>query len=128
MIALDTHVWVFLVSGNTQNIPSKTLKQIEKSEKLYLCAISCWEVALLAKKGRLKINMPADIWISNALKFPKLEVIDLTPQLLVESVKIENFHPDPADRMLTAMCLLNGYTLATKDTKIQNSGIIKTIW
>ncbi len=128
MIALDTHVWVFLVTGDLKRIPARTINKIKNSDKLYLCAISCWEVALLEKKGRLKLSMPADVWIFNALKFPQLEVIDLTPQLLVESVKIEKFHPDPADRMITAMCLLNGYTLVTKDKKIQHSGTIKTIW
>ncbi len=128
MIAIDTHIWIFLISGTLSSISPKALKRIHKSKKLYLNAISFWEVALLETKGRLVLDRTLDQWIANAKKYPKLEIVNLDPTILIESVKLENFHSDPADRMITAMCLLNNWPLVTRDKQIQNYKLIETIW
>jgi PIN domain nuclease of toxin-antitoxin system len=117
MIAIDTHVWIYLVTG-----------QHEKTNELILNAISCWEVALLEKKGRLELDRPADVWIKNALLYPSLKVIDLTPDILVKAIHLKEFHTDPADRMIVAACILNSWSLITKDKRIHAYKNIKTIW
>jgi PIN domain nuclease of toxin-antitoxin system len=128
LILLDTHVWIYLVSGQSGKISDKALSEINKSQNLALCAISCWETALLVKKKRLILNMDTEVWIKNALNYPKLSVIDLTPDILVKSVMLEKLHSDPADRMIASTCLLNSIPLITSDTKLHRWGRIKAIW
>jgi len=128
MIMLDTHIWIYLVSGKSDKIPEKAKNAISKSQTLLLSAISCWEVALLAKKKRLILTMKTERWINNALNYPKLKVLDLTPGILVKSVLLDEFHPDPADRMIVAVCHLNSIPLITADRKIQQWAGIETIW
>lgn len=128
MILLDTHIWIYLVSGQLEKLSEKASKEINKSQNLALCAISCWEAALLVKKKRLKLNMDTEIWIINALNYPNLSVFDLTPDILVKSVMLEKLHPDPADRMIATTCLLNSLPLITADKKLHQWGKIKTIW
>ncbi len=128
MILLDTHVWIYLVSGQRGKISKKALSEIKKSQSLALCAISCWETALLVKKKRLVLSMEIDVWLKNALNYPNLDVFDLTPEILVKSVMLEKLHPDPADRMIATICLLNSIPLITADRKLHHWGEIKTIW
>jgi PIN domain nuclease of toxin-antitoxin system len=42
--------------------------------------ISCWEVAKLVEYGRLKLTYGVEQWIEEALSFPGISLIDLTPQ------------------------------------------------
>ncbi len=72
--------------------------------------------------------MEIDVWIKNALNYPNLDVFDLTPEILVKSVMLEKLHPDPADRMIATICLLNSIPLITADRKLHHWGEIKTIW
>jgi PIN domain nuclease of toxin-antitoxin system len=47
------------------------LTTLKKAETLYVSAISCWEVALPVKKGRLGIENVTQ-WIQDALQFPRI--------------------------------------------------------
>ncbi len=65
MILLDTHIWVrWLISDN---IGSELTALIENSEEVCVSSISCWEVVYLAKRGRMKLPIPAEKWIDVAL-------------------------------------------------------------
>ena len=127
MIAIDTHIWIFLVTDQLEKISKSALRKIHQGNLLILSAISCWEVALLEKNGRLKLDRSVDNWIKNALLFPKLKVIDLTPDILVKSVQLKEFHADPADRMIVATSILNSLPLVTLDKKIQQYSLVMTI-
>ena len=128
MIMLDTHVWVYLISEEKSQLSPRAKKAIEDANSLLISAITCWEVALLIKKGRLKITMDTKRWINNGLKYPKLKVIDINSQILIQSVMLEGVHPDPADRIILATCLLNNLPLVTKDKKLLDWEGVETIW
>lgn len=127
MIAIDTHIWIYLVTDQIAKIPKSAQKLLQKENTILLSAISCWEVALLVKKRRLELNRSADVWIKNALLYPKLKVIDLTPDILVKAVLLNNFHADPADRMIVATCIDNSIPLVTLDKKILDYEQVETI-
>ena len=46
-----------------------------------ICAISMWEVAQLAAKGRLELQDDAETWLTRAVGRPNLQVFDLTPAI-----------------------------------------------
>lgn len=66
MIVLDTHVWVWWVSGSTP-LSSKARRIIEEGVQqsaIYLSSISVWEVAQLATRGRLQLTMGVADWVA----------------------------------------------------------------
>lgn len=128
VIVIDTHVWIYLASGRTDKLSKNALQAIDEAESILLSAISCWETALLVEKGRLRLDRDVRLWISLALKFPKLELINLDPGILIESVQLKDFHPDPADRIIAALCTLKQLPLVTKDKRIREWQRIETIW
>lgn len=119
MIILDTHIWIWWV----QNDPRLTqqhknwLQQYE-SQGLGVSIISCWEVAKLVENSRLTLPVTVEEWITTALAYPGVQLINLTIPIIIESTKLTGFHRDPADQIIVATSRINGCPLLTADAKI----------
>lgn len=84
---------------NLKKFPLTQKKAIQDADSLGIPAISCWEIAMLVEKGRLKLSMDVQIWIDLALRSPKILLLPLTPEIAVLSTRLPgSFHGDPADR------------------------------
>lgn len=120
MIVLDTHIWVWWVHGDAQ-LPENYNKylQQEEAQGLGISAISCWEVAKLVEYGRLKLSVPVDEWLDQALNYPGMRLLELTPQIVVESTRLPGaFHRDPADQIIVATARVHDCSLVTLDARI----------
>src|SRR5258708_19696033 len=65
MILLDTHVLIWLVSGERAIGPRGTacVRDALGQERLAISAFSMWEIAMLARKNRLELgDRPAAFW------------------------------------------------------------------
>ena len=120
MILLDTHVWVWWV--NDSSMGGENVLRIVKehqSDGLGVSIISCWEVAKLVERGRLELTLPVEPWIEQALAYPGVELLQLTPRIVVESTQLPGeFHRDPADQMLVATARVHDIPLLTADSKL----------
>ncbi len=60
-----------------------------------------------------------DNWISDALRFPDIVLIPLTPEIAIESTRLKQpIHRDPGDQIIIATANLLGVPLLTADAKI----------
>ena len=129
MILLDTHVWVWWTHGDSRL--TSTLVSILKDhepEGLGVSIISCWEVAKLVECKRLDLPMPVEEWLEKALRYPGIRLLNLTPQIAVESTQLPgSFHRDPADQLIVATARLHRCPLATADRKILDYDGVKTM-
>ena len=67
MIVLDTHVWVWWVHQDDRlSSKAKAFIAHREAQHIGVSAISCWEVAKLVERGRLKLPMPTDQWLHAA--------------------------------------------------------------
>ena len=129
MILLDTHCWIWLVDENEKfkKIFRRVIKENEK-ERICISAISCWEVAKLVEYKRLKFECSIDIWLENALQYPSIEYINLTPEIVIESTRLPgNFHRDPADQIIVSTSRILDIPLLTMDKRILNYPFVKTL-
>lgn len=120
MIVLDTHIWVWWVHGDKQ-LSKSQLEVIQSNENdiIGICAISCWEVAKLVEKGRLELPCPVMEWFEEALTYPGIRILELTPAIAVMSTELPGkFHSDPADQLIVATAIKNNCPLVTSDEKI----------
>ncbi len=96
---------------------------------LFVSSISCWEISLLVRKGRLELNMAADEWISSCEAIPAFQFVPVDNRIAVRSnALIGEFHDDPADRLIVATTLVLSATLITKDRKIRSYSGVETLW
>jgi PIN domain nuclease of toxin-antitoxin system len=130
MIILDTHIWVWWVHGNEQ-LTQKQSKAIQDNEDdvIGVSAISCWEVAKLVEVGRLGLSTPVEKWIEQAMGYPGIRLLDLSPEISVESTRLPGeFHRDPADRIIVATARIYNCPLLTADGRIIEYPYVKTIY
>ena len=119
-IVLDTHAFVWAADGEIHRFHPDVRKQLEAAmleDRLYLAAISLWEVAMLIGKQRIGIGMPAEDWLDKALRISGAQVIALDTATAGLSGRLP-LHGDPADRLIVATAITHGHTLCTQDEKI----------
>ena len=81
--------------------------------------ISCWEVAKLVEVGRLRLSISTSDWLTQALVYPGIQLLELTVPIVVESTQLPGaFHRDPADQILVATARIHKIPLVTADGKI----------
>jgi len=121
MIVHDTHIWVWWVHDDKQ-LTKEYKEYIEQNEQggIGISAISCWEVAKLVEYGRLILPVAISDWLHQALAYPGVRLLDLTPQIAVESTQLPPpFHKDPADQIIVATARVHQVPLVTVDEKIR---------
>jgi len=121
LLLLDTHVWVWLMEGASALRPEvrEKIQRAAQFGQLRVSIISIWEVAMLEAKGRLTFAVDCHRWIADALAAPGISLIQLTPEMAVDSTRLPGpFHGDPADRMLVATARSGGAVLVTADKSI----------
>ena len=133
MIVLDTHILIWWVNndGQLSQAAKKAITKESKSEdgEILVSTITTWEIAMLIKKGRLSLSMDITDWIANTADIEKLRYVPLDNDVAMHSVELPgDFHPDPADRIITALARKQNVSLVTADRKIRDYKFVKTIW
>lgn len=123
---LDTHIWFWLVRGREGRLAPTTAVRLEHAAlraPLGVSVISVWEIALLARKGRISLEMPVTEWIESALDRPGFVLADLDAGIAIESCSLPGaFHADPADRFLVATARFINAIIVTRDQRILKYG------
>ena len=118
-VLLDTNAIIWAVEAHerlgpdSRNIADAALRE----DRLFVSAISFWEVALLAKRGRLVLAYPSGEWRQIALSLG-IEELPLTGEIGIRAAELDGLPGDPADRMITATAMAQGATLITADACI----------
>ena len=129
MIVLDTHVWLWW-AASTGDLSSRARGAVEQADELGVCAISCWEVAMLVVKERLRLDRDSLTFLRQALALPRVRLLALTPEAAVAAARLGNdaLPGDPADCMIAATALENRVAVVTKDARLRRFRELQTIW
>lgn len=82
-ILLDTHTWIWLLSGS-QELSKTTVEKINragKCGKVFISAISVWELSILVAKNRITLSKPIDQWVDESFSQPGVNLTVLSPKL-----------------------------------------------
>lgn len=124
-VLLDTHVLVWLLSGNSRlGIQARAfIQQAAKGNVLLVSAITPWEIAMLVSKGRLTLDRDVGEWVAAALALPGIRLSPLSPEVAIASTRLPgDIHADPADRMITATARHVNAVLVTEDRRLLDYG------
>ena len=132
MIAIDTHVLVWLATGTRQMISKKAMKRITEEldrGEIWVSAISAWEIAMLVERERLVLSLDVESWLGKINEIDALRFQPVNNKIAIESVRLPGeFHKDPADRMIVATARTMGLALVTADEKIQAYPHVNSVW
>lgn len=119
MILLDTHVLIWLDEGSSQlgAVSRKLIDKALQDEHLAVSSISFWEISMLRAKERIMLSISTN-QLRSELIGSGLQEIPITGDIGILAAELENFHGDPADRLITATTIKKSATLITADKKI----------
>ncbi|MBI5816147.1 MAG: type II toxin-antitoxin system VapC family toxin [Nitrospinae bacterium] len=116
MIVLDTHVWFWWVNLEHDRLPSTFLSALNTSERAGVASVSCFEIALAAKRGRLELPVPPGQWFNEALEKSGIEIFHLSPSIAERAVNLAEISKDPFDRIIIATALEHDASLLSLDS------------
>lgn len=129
-LVLDTHAWVWWAS-KPEKLSRRQRTAIDRarrrgSESLLLSVISAWEVALLVQGARLRLPVPLEAWLEQAMSIAGLDVVPLSVPIIASAARLAALR-DPADMLIVATALHHGAPLVTSDRRIADSGSVQVI-
>jgi PIN domain nuclease of toxin-antitoxin system len=129
VIVLDTHVWIWWVDQNPRlAVTHRQAIEDQGAGGIGVSAITCWEVAKLVSLSRITLTLPVDEWLDQALAYPGVQFIGLTPRIAIESTRLPGqFHRDPADQIIVATARVFDCELVTEDQRILDYPHVQTV-
>lgn len=115
-VLLDTHV-VHWWSAEPERLSRAGKRALETADELLVAAISWYELAWLAERRRIAIDVPARSWLEDL--GAQLRTIGVTPAIADTAVALPaSFPRNPADRLIYATAIEHGVKLVTRDEAI----------
>ncbi len=124
---LDTHALVFWI--NQESISEEFIHFFDRQEqegRLYVSPLSFWEIAFLAKRGKVQIT-DVQKWKDEILANTDIQLLTPTATEMIDSVNLPPIHKDPFDRLLISQAIRHNCRLVTKDQQIEKYDI-ETFW
>lgn len=128
MLLLDTCALIWLSEGG--NSISDTAREVmrDNAGALHVCAISAFEIALLSRKGRLKIPEPPDKWYVDIMAFHGLNELPITGAIAARAAMLPYIHNDPCDRIIIAASKEHNLDIVTADKIIPTYPEVTVVW
>ena len=128
MIALDTHVAVWWTQ-TPRHLSMAAAAAIHGADRILIPAIVFWEVSLLVRRERLRLNgdQPVGAWTQQVLAIPRVQEIPLTARIAL-AADAADMHPDPADRFIATTAHQLDAPLVTKDRLLRDLPWLATTW
>ena len=130
---LDTHVLLWWLSGGSR-LSAAASAAIETADRVLISPISCWEVGMLARAGRVQLDRPVATWIARIFDDRRSGVAQLSPEAAAWAGALddERFPGDPADRLIYATAMEHRVPLVSKDERLRDyaaiSGDVLVLW
>jgi len=119
-LVLDTHTLLWAI-GDSDKLPKQVVQLIaNKENRVFVSAISLWEIAIKLNIGKLNLNFSPDDILAYCQRMG-VEFISLEPLDALGFLKLptKKEHKDPFDRMLVHQCIKGNYTLISRDDKMK---------
>lgn len=129
MVVLDTHAWIWW-TADPERLSPAARAAADEADSVGIAAISCWELGMLALRGRITLDRDPARWVRQALARPGVVALPLGPKIAVAAALLEGegLNGDPADRMIYATARDAGAKLVTRDRRLREFDLRATIW
>ena len=126
-ILLDSHAFLWFVWDDPLLSPAAKQRIEDPANHKWVSVASCWEIAIKARLGKLRLGEPATTFLPRELAtnhFSPLR-IELAHVTLVET--LPPHHKDPFDRLLIAQAIIEKRPLVSADAVFDEYGVTR-LW
>lgn len=118
-ILLDTHIFLWFISGDTQLSIDDRDTIRDPDNEVYLSSVSVWEAIVKYQLGKLPLPEFPEIYLPKQRDLHQIASLALDENSVLQLAKLPLLHRDPFDRMLICQALQNGLTVATVDSAVR---------
>lgn len=127
-VLLDSHV-VHWWSAEPDKLSRAASSAIEVADELAVASISWFELAWLAEHDRIRVTVPVRSWLEELAA--EVRTVGTTPAVAATAAGLPvSFPGGPADRLIYATAVEQGWKLITKDRRLRDHRAPRpvTIW
>jgi PIN domain nuclease of toxin-antitoxin system len=116
-VLLDTHV-LHWWSAEPERLSAAAAAQLSATDELAVCGITWFELAWLAVHERIVLTVPVEAWLGELSA--QVRTVGISPAVARAAAGLPSAFPgDPADRLIYATAVQNGWSLVTKDQRMR---------
>lgn len=124
---LDTHAFLWFLSGDTRMSPTSRAIISDPENRCFISIASIWEMAIKLKIGKLNLSFDLSEIVTH-LSRNSIEVLPITFEHILETMKLDDHHRDPFDRLIIAQAQCERITIITKDENFSRYAGLQLIW
>lgn len=116
-VLLDTHV-LHWWSAEPDRLSQRAAKAVSAASELAVAGITWYELAWLAGHDRIGLAIPVSNWLGQLAA--TVRTVGITPAIATAAASLpDSFPGDPADRLIYATAIEQGWSLVTKDRRLR---------
>ena len=125
----DTHPLLYHAAGRGLGPKAAAIFKAAEARgaQIYVPMAVIWEMTLLARAGRINLRRTTRGFFADLFTNPAYQPLDLTIEQVFAADEFR-FNRDPFDALIVAAANDLELPLITRDTEIEISGAVKTIW
>ena len=119
-LLLDTHVFLWFISGDTR-LPDFMRDSIRDfNNEVYLSVVSLWETIIKHQLGKLPLPHPPERYLPKQREKHQISSLPLDELSVSQLANLPPIHRDSFDRMLICQSLEHKLTLVTVDNTVSS--------
>jgi PIN domain nuclease of toxin-antitoxin system len=122
-LLLDTHVFLWLISGDVK-LPALWHQAIsDPSNQVFLSVVSIWESTIKFQIGKLPLPEAPGIYLPVQRGRHSISSLPLDEESVARLASLPSHHRDPFDRILICQAIEHQLTIVTVDALISQYGV-----
>lgn len=128
MIFVDTHAWYWWLAL-PERLSARAHDALDAAEAVVVSSMSCYELGLLARRGRIELDRDIEVWLRHALAAEGTIVDQPHPAAAMAAALLgPEFPGDPIDRIIYASARERRTPLVTVDARLRAAAPEHTLW
>ncbi|MCY3665020.1 MAG: type II toxin-antitoxin system VapC family toxin [Gemmatimonadetes bacterium] len=126
-LLLDTHAFLWMSLDDPQLSETARGELSDTENELYLSPASYWEIAIKISIGKYNLTEPLAAFVKREIIANNFKVLPIDIDHTAEISALPFHHKDPFDRMLIAQSMVENFPLVSRDTILDQYGVVR-IW
>jgi len=126
-LLLDTHAFLWWVDDAPELSATARRAIGDVSNECCLSVASCWEMAIKASLGKLRLAKTVERFVSEQVTANGFTLLNIELRHTAKVEKLPFHHRDPFDRLLIAQAMMEKLSIVSADSIFSDYGV-KVIW
>lgn len=126
-LLLDTHAFLWWVEGSTELSRRATRAIGDAENECFLSVASCWEIAIKASLGKLKLDAPLEEFVPEQMAANRFGLLPIDFRHVARVATLPFHHRDPFDRLLIAQAGSEEMAVVSADRTFRRYGV-RRVW